>query len=299
MGDCSGNCYFGAGRLCWGAVHPIAFQWGELRVTWYGILVVCGFMAGLWTASRRGIRDGLNPESILDMGPWLMAGTVVGARVWYVASYWSNVVKDAADFHHSPIIEAFMVQHGGLVFYGGLVGASLACVMYARSKKLPLWKVSDALAPSIALGCAFGRWGCLMNGCCYGRPAEGPGGAAPWWSIQYPVTHESFPHYVYPVQIFDSALNLALFAGLAWFYRRKKFDGQVFAVYLMCYAVTRSFVEMFRGDYTPEHLFHGLVTPGQLTSVVGVIVGAILLWKLPRPAGSPVANIPDGVHGQA
>jgi phosphatidylglycerol:prolipoprotein diacylglycerol transferase len=234
-------------------------------------------MAGLWTASRRARTQGIKPESILDMGPWLMVGTIVGARVWYVIAYWDDLIKDAAYYHNSPALEIFMVQHAGLVFYGGLIGASLTCILYTRWKNLPLWKVADALAPSIALGSSFGRIGCLMNGCCYGKPTTMP------WGIKFPIWHESFPYVVHPTEIYDSILNLGLYFGLAWFYRRKKFDGQVFAVYLMCYAATRSFVEIYRGDYTPQHLFHGWVTPAQLTSVIGVIIGCILLWKLPKP----------------
>jgi len=157
----------------------------------------------------------------------------------------------------------FMVWRGGLVYYGGLVGASLGFILYARLKKLPLWKGADILAPSIALGYVFGRIGCLMNGCCYGRVCELP------WAIQFPnnpmhgtssmlrvwlgATDRSLP--VHPTQIYESLLNLALYAGLAWLYRRKKFDGQVFATYLVCYAILRSFVEMFRGDY-PEYQRH-------------------------------------------
>lgn len=279
-------------------MDPIAFQLGRLTITWYGILVVCGFMAGLWTASRRAPRYGLAGDTLLDMGPWLMLGTILGARAWYCIAYWDDIVKSAAYYHESPALEVFMVQHAGLVFYGGLIGASLTCILYAHWRKLPLWRLADALAPSIALGSAFGRVGCLMNGCCYGKVCT-----APWvikyLSIRFPPGHESYPDAVYPVQIFDSLLNLGLYAILAWFYRRKKFDGQVFALYLMFYAATRSFVEMFRGDYTPEHLFHGWLTPAQLASVIGVIVGCILLWKLPRGGVKAPATEPSGVPENA
>jgi len=251
-------------------------------------------MAGLWTASRRARRNGLAPETILDMGPWLMVGTIAGARAWYVIAYWDDLLKDAKYYHNSPWLEVFMVQHAGLVFYGGLIGASLACILYVRLKKLPLWKVADALAPSIALGSSFGRVGCLMNGCCYGKPTTMP------WGIKFPIWHETFPYPVHPTEIYDSLLNLALYFGLAWFYRRKKFDGQVFAIYLMCYAVTRSFVEIYRGDYTPQHLFHGWVTPAQLASIVGVIIGCVLWWTLPRPGKkTPSAPIVTSLHEKA
>ena len=108
-----------------------------------------------------------------------------------------------------------MVQHGGLVYYGGLIGASLACIIYSAWKKLPLWRLADILAPSIALGYVFGRFGCLMNGCCYGRPTTMP------WGIRFPAGHETYPNFVHPTQIYDSLLNLGLYLFLAWLYRRK------------------------------------------------------------------------------
>jgi len=250
-------------------VHKIAFQFGAFTVTWYGIFVASGFMAGLWTASRRALRDHIHPETIFDLGPWLLIGTILGARTLYVVSYWNE------SFANEPISEIFMVQHGGLVFYGGLIGASLACILFAWRKQLPLWRLADILAPSIALGYFFGRWGCLMNGCCYGRPTTMP------WGIQFPKGHETYPNFVHPTQIYDSLLNLGLYVFLAWLYRRKKFDGQVFAVYLICYAICRSFVEIFRGDYTQVH-YLGPLTPAQLVSIGIIATGVILLWKLPR-----------------
>jgi phosphatidylglycerol:prolipoprotein diacylglycerol transferase len=250
-------------------VHPIAFQDGSFKITWYGIFVALGFMCGLWMASRRALRDNIHPETIIDLGPWLLVGAVLGARIMYVTTYWKE------EFAGRPFYEVFMVQHGGLVYYGGLIGSSLACILYTRIKKLPLWRLADVLAPSIALGYFFGRWGCLMNGCCYGRPTSLP------WGIQFPSNHPTFPLYVHPTEIYDSLLNLGLYVFLAWLYRRKKFDGQVFAAYLIAYAVTRSFVEYFRGDYTPIHYWGGL-TPAQMISIGIITVGGILFWKLPR-----------------
>lgn len=254
-------------------MHRIAFQFGAFTVTWYGILVATGFLAGLWTASRRALRENIHPETIFDLGPWLLIGTIVGARTLYVVSYWKE------SFAGEPISEIFMVQHGGIVFYGGLIGASLACILFTWRKHLPLWRVADILAPSIALGSFFGRWGCLTFGCCYGRPTTLP------WGIHFPPDNPSSHTYdgsaLHPTEIYDAMLNLALYVFLAWLFRRKKFDGQVFAVYLICYAVCRSFVEYFRGDYTPVH-YVGPLTPGQLVSIGIVVVGAILLWKLPR-----------------
>jgi len=255
-------------------VHKIAFEIGKLTVTWYGILVVTGFIAGLWTASRRAILRHIDPDTIYDLGPWLLLGAIVGARTCFVISYWQE------EFAGRPLYEIFMVQRGGIVYYGGLMGASLACVIYARIKKLPLWRLADVVAPSIALGSFFGRWGCLLNGCCYGKPTSLP------WGIRFPSDHPSFPNFVHPTEIYDSLLNLALYGFLAWLYRRRKFDGLVFGVYLICYAVLRSFVELFRGDYTPEHYWKGM-TPAQMFSVGIIGAGLLLLWILSRRAPPP------------
>ena len=260
-------------------MHQIAFELGPLTVTWFGILVASGFMAGLWTASRRAMLVGMHPETVIDAGLWLMVGTIVGARTLYVVSYWNE------SFAGRPLKEIFMVQHGGLVFYGGLIGASLACIIFSVIKKLPLWRLADVLAPSIALGYFFGRWGCLMNGCCYGRPTTLP------WGIQFPKGHETYPNYLHPTEIYDSLLNLSLYLSLAWLFRRRSFDGQVFAFYLIGYAALRSFVEYFRGDYTPVHYWGGL-TPGQIVGIGIAFVGLLLLWKLPKnlpqiPAAGP------------
>ena len=246
-------------------MHKIAFQFGGFTIYWYGVFVALGFLAGLWTASRRALRHGIRAESIVDLGPWLILGTLVGARGLYVLSYWRE------DFAGKPFWQIFNIRGGGLVFYGGLIGASLACVLYVRWKKLPLWKTADILAPSIALGHAFGRIGCLMNGCCYGRACALP------WAIQFPYGHATYPNRVHPTEIYEAALDFVLYLFLAWLFRRKRFDGQIFAVYLLCYAVLRAFVESFRGDYTTYYL-GGHATPAQVLSIFIFMAGA-LLWR--------------------
>jgi phosphatidylglycerol---prolipoprotein diacylglyceryl transferase len=261
-------------------VHSIAFQIGGLTVHWYGILVAMGFFAGLWTASRRAPREGITPEQVYDLGPWLIVGGIAGGRILYVISYWRE------QFAQKPFPEIFMVQHGGLVFYGGLIGAIAAGMFYLLLKKLPLWKMADIMAPSIALGYAFGRIGCLMNGCCYGRACSLP------WAIRFPADHATQGMPVHPTEIYDSLLNLIFYFFLAWLFRRKKFDGQIFAVYLIGYAVIRSFVEYFRGDY-PVY-YGGWATPAQLISMGIVVGGLLLLFLLPRTQAPPQTQEKQG-----
>ena len=253
-------------------MHKVAFElpfFGghSLTIYWYGVLVATGFLVGLWNASRRGARAGLPAESIMDLGPCLLLGTLIGARALYVVSYWQE------QFAPKPWWEVFMIHHGGLVYYGGLIGASLSFILYARWKSLPLWPMADVLAPGIALGQAIGRLGCLMNGCCYGKPTSLP------WAIHFPPgVIDLGTAGVHPSEVYESVLDFGLFAALAVYYQRRRFDGQTFAAYLVGYAVLRSFVELFRGDYTSY--FAGFLTPGQVASGVILVIGLSLYWGL-------------------
>jgi phosphatidylglycerol---prolipoprotein diacylglyceryl transferase len=249
-------------------VQQVAFQIGGITIHWYGVLIALGFIAGLWTASRRAPRSGISPDAVFDLGPILLVGAIIGSRALYVVSYWDR------SFAGKPWYEPFMIHHGGLVFYGGLIAATLGGIIYARYRKLPIWRLADVLAPSIALGYAFGRIGCFMNGCCYGHTTDLP------WNVHFPVGHDTHPHGVHPAQLYSTLLNFGLFLGLAWFYRHKRFDGQVFGLYLVSYAVLRSVAEMFRGDY-PGY-YAGWATPAHLVSVAILLAGLFLLWQLPR-----------------
>jgi phosphatidylglycerol:prolipoprotein diacylglycerol transferase len=253
-------------------VHPILFHLGSFPVHSYGVMIALAFLAGLWTATRRARRENISGERIADIVLWLMVGGILGARAVYVTTYWRE------EFADQPRSEIFMIQHGGLVYYGGLIGAIIAGAIFIRWKKLPFWKTADVLAPSIALGNVFGRIGCLLNGCCYGRACSFP------WAIHFPADHATGGAPVHPTEIYDATLNFGVYLFLAWLFRRKKFDGQIFATYLLCYAVTRSFVEYFRGDYSGLHYHFGL-TPAQWISVpifvTGLALAAILSRRTP------------------
>lgn len=260
-------------------MHPIAFYLGSLPIRWYGLMMAAAFFAGLWTATRRARLVNVSGDTIADTTLWLMVGSIAGARIAYVTTYWKQ------EFAGQPFSEVFMVQHGGLVFYGGLIGASAAGIGYLWWKKLPVWKIADILAPSIALGSMFGRIGCLLNGCCYGRVCHLP------WAITFtnPQARElsgtplDLP--LHPTEIYDALLNLALYLVLAWWFRRKRFEGQIISLYLIGYAVCRSLVECFRGDYPPDHIHAGYFTPAQLLSLPMLATGMLAwIWFARRAA---------------
>lgn len=250
-------------------MHPVAFNIGSLTVHWYGIFVALGCLIGLWSASRRGLLDGIAPDVVYELGWWIMVGVVIGARAFYVMTFWET------EFANAPWYHVLNIRQGGLVFYGGFVGAAAATLLHCRLKKRPLWRLADALAPSTALGSVFGRIGCLMTGCCYGKVCDLP------WAVRFPVGHDTHGTAVHPTQIYDALLNLGVYVALELLFRRKRFDGQVFAAWLLIYPLTRSIAEIFRGDY-PHRYIGGVLTPAHLVGI-GILATGILLWKaLPR-----------------
>ena len=252
-------------------MHPIAFQLGPFTIHWYGVMIALAFLIGLWTATRRARHANIPGDKITDIVLWLLAGSILGARFVYVTTYWRD------EFANQPLAEIFKIWHGGLVYYGGFIGAIFAALIYIRWKKLPVWKTADVLAPSIALGNVFGRIGCLLNGCCYGRACNLP------WAIHFAPDHPTHGLPVHPTEIYDALDNFLLYLLLAWLFRHKKFDGQVFATFLIGYAVTRTIMECFRGDYPPDHIHHGL-TSGELVSIPIFIAGLALAAILSRRA---------------
>ncbi len=154
-------------------MHPIALRLGPLTIHWYGVMIALAFLAGLWTATLRARREKIPADRIADLTLWLMVGGIIGARFAYVTTYWRE------EFADQRWTEVFMIQHGGLVYYGGFIGASIAGLIYIHWKKLPFWKTADVMAPSIALGSVFGRAGCLLNGCsCPYNPAQATAASA-------------------------------------------------------------------------------------------------------------------------
>jgi len=255
-------------------VDNVAFEILGFQIYWYGILAATGFLLGFGLASRRAPRAGLKGEEVFNLAPWIILGAVVGARALYLVSYWEQ------EFAGRPFLQVFNMR-SGLIYYGGLIGASLATILYAWRARLPLWRLADVMAPSIPLGHAFGRGGCFMTGCCYGRPTDLP------WAVHFPKDHWTQGIGVHPAQLYEAGLNLLFYGFLAWFFRRRKFDGQVFAVYLAGYAVLRAFTENFRGDSAQRYL-GGIATPGQAVSVVIFALGAALWWhNRRRPAPTP------------
>ena len=237
-------------------MHPVLIQLGPLAIHTYGVMVALGFILGIALAAHRAKQAGIDPQRINDLGIWLIVAGMLGGKLFYILFYW----RDFSESLHSRGIAAL---REGFVFFGGFIGASLTAVWYARRKQLPLWKLADALAPSVALGHAFGRIGCFFEGCCYGKACTLP------WAVQFP----GLPTTVHPTQLYEAAGNFAIAAGLSLFYHRKKFDGQVWWLYVLLYGALRFTNEFFRGDYPVYYL--GVLTSAHLIAALLMLIAAV------------------------
>jgi phosphatidylglycerol:prolipoprotein diacylglycerol transferase len=151
---------------------------GGLPIRGYGLMLLIGISAGVGLAAYRAREGGLEPELIVSLAIWLVICGVVGARLFYVVEYWDE--KFAGKSPRETLLEIINIPEGGLVIYGGFLGAAVGFSVFVRKHKLPLLAMADLIAPSLMVGLAFGRIGCLLNGCCYGGQTDWP------WRVTFP-----------------------------------------------------------------------------------------------------------------
>jgi phosphatidylglycerol:prolipoprotein diacylglycerol transferase len=328
----------------------------------YGFMIMLGFLAGIWVASQRAKREGLNPEIIFDFGIIAMIAGIIGARIAYIIIFPSEFTKyNSWDIFNifdgnlntfgiiagwflpfalmlwkgkkisfnrfawllplsiiSAVIAGriiylafnygdydfslFAIWKGGLVFYGGLIMATPAGLYYIWKKKIGVLKIADIVSPSVALGLAFGRIGCLLNGCCFGKLATDShigicfpnlSAATDALPLNNPVFASQLNEHlistdalcslpVYPTQVFEAIFCVGLFVFLAILSNRKPKHGLILGLLMLLYSAGRFTIEFWRGD--KDGVLLGL-TDSQLISL-GVIIFAIafLVYICRKPA---------------
>jgi len=253
-------------------MHPILFEVGNWPVYSYGVLLALAYLAGLQLAVMRARRAGLDSARIMDLGIYLIIAALVGAKLMLV-------IVDFGYFRDHPRELLSLVRVGG-VFYGGLIFALLAGLWLVRRYKLPVWSAADMYAPGVALGHIIGRLGCLLAGCCYGRPTDLP------WGITFtsPVAAASagtplgIP--LHPTQIYDAGAELLILIFLLVFEKRgRPYPGRTWWLYILLYAVARFIVEIFRAD--DRGIIAGVST-SQFVSLVIAPIAIVMLLRLKR-----------------
>ena len=228
-------------------------------------MMVVGFALGIWRAVRVSKkRYDIEPDRVYDIALVSLLGGVIGARVVYILL--------------NPGTESwrgfFAVWQGGLSFHGGLACAMILGYIYARRAKLSFWNVADMVAPSLAIGYAFTRIGCFLNGCCYGAPTSLP------WGVRFYENGRLTPPS-HPTQIYAFLANLLILWLLTKLEPMRRKPGFVFVAYLGLYSVYRFLIEFPRSGYSASQWAFGL-TQAQGVSLAVIAVSAILILTVYR-----------------
>ena len=218
-------------------MQPILFHIGTFAVYSYGFCMAVAFIVGSLLLIRDSETFGIAREKAVDIFFWVLIGGLLGARFLYVALNWTMFVNDP--------LRIFAFRDGGMAFQGGLVLALMFCYISCRIKKIPFLRMCDLIAPYVALGQAIGRVGCLLNGCCYGKPTT---------SFFYVVFPGEEVQRI-PVQVY-SAIGLAVLFLVLLHIRKQRFSaGVVLASYFMLYSILRFTLDFFRGDTPAVWMF--------------------------------------------
>jgi phosphatidylglycerol:prolipoprotein diacylglycerol transferase len=253
-------------------INPNIIEIGPLKLRWYGLMYVLGFLAAYFLIGRqrRARHLGLQRSLLQDLLFSLAVGLIVGARLGYVLFYQFN---NYAHYLKHPL-EIIAIWHGGMSFHGGLIGAVLAGMIFCRRRQLPFWQAADVVIVTAPIGLALGRLGNFINGELYGRVSSVP------WAMVFPGAGSEPRH---PSQLYEAALEGVLLFTLLWLLKDRDFrSGTMVCLFLGGYGVLRFLVEFFRQPDPHLGLLWGVLSMGQVLCVLMIIASTLLWLLLPR-----------------
>jgi phosphatidylglycerol---prolipoprotein diacylglyceryl transferase len=238
-------------------MHPEICQIGPLTIYSYGLMLVIAFLTSSFLLEQQARKEGFDGSVIFNLVFMAFVFGVAGSRLFYV-------VENSGYYLKAPL-EIFMLQRGGLSWFGGFISGSLFAVAYSRAKGLSAYKTLDLIAPFLALAQSIGRVGCFLNGCCFGKESV--------FGVYFPV-HDKV---LIPTQVYSSLILLCIFLFLRFRQGLKHKDGAIFFTYLLLYSLQRFFIEFWRAD-NPV-VFFGL-TLFQLLSILAFVISLIQLVNI-------------------
>jgi len=249
-------------------MRPVLIDLGGIEIPAYGVMLAISFLTALWYVRRKAPSFDVSPLAIENLAFYVMLGVIIGGRLLYAAFHWQQYEHD--------ILGIFRIWEGGMMFFGGLLGGFLLGALYLRRQRIPVLKISDIAAPSMALGLFFTRIGCFLNGCCFGVPSKLP------WSVEFPENCVAGASPVgglalHPTQLYESIFGLVLFFFLD--NRLKNFAGKgvVFAQFVIFYGVFRFGIDFIRYYENSANFWIN-----QIIAVGLVIVGAAIILRVTK-----------------
>lgn len=244
-------------------INPVALQFGDFKIYWYGILIGIGFLLAILYGFSSCKKMNINKDHLFDAIIAGLIGGIIGARLYYVIFY-------PGDKYLQNPMEIFNIKEGGLGIYGGIIGGLLCGALVAKWRKMRVFAVLDVASLGYLIGQCIGRWGNFVNQEAFGCATDLP------WGMYSDRTAEEVVGNVHPCFLYESLLCLLGFILLHFFTRHlRRYDGQTFLLYIVWYGVTRFFIEGLRTD--------SLLLPGidlrvsQVLAAVSALAAIVLL----------------------
>lgn len=257
-------------------INPIAFKIGSIRIYWYGIIVCIAFLLALWYVLANCKRFRINVNDMVDVIIIGLICGIIGARLYYVIFY-------PGDLYIKNPIKILYINQGGIAIYGGIIGGLLGGSFIAKRKDINLLSALDITSLGFLIGQGIGRWGNFVNQEAFGTQTD---------IFCRMVSENTGGVTVHPCFLYESLWCILGFILLHVFsVKYKRYDGQLFFLYLVWYGVERFFVESLRTD---SLLIPGIgIKVSQVVAVITVLVGIFMLFKLRSKKSLPVNDQND------
>lgn len=246
--------------------NKVAFTlFGTVEVRWYGIIMVTGIILAFLYAYYRSKHEGVSFDDLLDYAIFTVLSGIVGARLYYV-------ITSGQKYSFGEI---FAIWNGGIAIYGAIIGGAASLLAVSLYKKIKWQKVFDMVCPGVMIGQIVGRWGNFFNGEAFG---ESPAADSLLYFMRMELRHENWStsYICQPTFLYESLWNLVGFIIINALYKKKKYDGQVFLMYITWYGFGRMLIEGLRTD----SLMVGTFRISQVVAFLCFVTGTILLIAL-------------------
>ncbi len=250
-----------------------------ISIYWYGIIIALAFIAALAYAFRRMNEFGINADRAIDVVICAVIGGIIGARLYYVAFSW--------DYYQEHLDEIYKIWYGGLAIYGGLIGSVLVGILMCKLRKVKVLPMLDVAAGGFFIGQAIGRWGNFVNIEAFGSNTSLPWGMTSAGIQEYLTRMQEElakihvtvdpTQPVHPTFLYESLWCVLGFLFIAWYTKRRRFDGELTLFYIAWYGLGRAMIEGLRTD----SLMLGNIRISQLLSIIGA-VASVVAWIVVR-----------------